>query len=635
MEKYDLIIVGAGPAGIFTAVELLRHGSKKHILLVEKGKPVEKRHCPKAELGHCVNCRPTCAITTGFSGAGAFSDGKLSLSYEVGGDLPTLIGEEFAQELIDYTDKIYLEFGADPHVEGIYTGEEIKEIRKNAIHAGLKLVDCPIRHLGTEKAQQLYQAIQNHLADSGVEVINISDVTGFPEICDGRVKTLHPNVHGGLLARRDDPEHLKALKDNHIEFIDMVCVNLYPFRETISKPGVKMEDAIENIDIGGPSMLRSAAKNWADVTVVCDPADYDAILDEIRAGGNTEKATRLKLSAKAYTHTAEYDAMIAAYMRAQAGLNEKLFLEFDLVQSLRYGENPHQSAKFYREGKEVPYSLAFARQLNGKELSYNNIQDANAALCIVREFDKPFCVGLKHMNPCGAATGKDVVEAWTKAYEADKVSIFGGIVATNCTVTREAAELMKPIFLEIIMAPKFDEGALEVLSAKKNLRLLEVSMDKGDVDPKQYVSVNGGLLVQDLDVATKAVTADMCVTKAKPAAEQMEDLNFGWHIVKHVKSNAIVAVKDGRTLGVGAGQMNRIGSAEIALKQAHAAGVTEGLVLASDGFFPFDDCVTLAAEYGVTAIVQPGGSVRDEDSIRKADEKGIAMVFTGERHFKH
>ena len=445
------------------------------------------------------------------------------------------------------------------------------------------------------------------LSDSGVEVINISDVTGFPEICDGRVKTLHPNVHGGLLARRDDPEHLKALKDNNIEFIDMVCVNLYPFRQTIAKPDVKMEDAIENIDIGGPSMLRSAAKNWADVTVVCDPADYEQVLGEIRAGGNTEKATRLKLSAKAYTHTAEYDAMIAAYMRAQAGLNEKLFLEFDLVQSLRYGENPHQSAKFYREEKEVPYSLAFARQLNGKELSYNNIQDANAALCIVREFDEPFCVGLKHMNPCGAAVGKDVVDAWTKAYEADKVSIFGGIVATNRTVTREAAELMKPIFLEIIMAPKFDEGALEVLCTKKNLRLLEVDMQQGDADSKQYVSVNGGLLVQDLDVATKTVTADMCVTKAKPAAAQMADLNFGWHIVKHVKSNAIVAVRD----------------------------VTEGLVLASDGFFPFDDCVTLAAEYGVTAIVQPGGSVRDEDSIRKADEKGIAMVFTGERHFKH
>ena len=378
-----------------------------------------------------------------------------------------------------------------------------------------------------------------------------------------------------------------------------------------------------------------AKRRYDELQQKGDKTPYAQILAEIGAGGNTEKATRLKLSAKAYTHTAEYDAMIATYMRAQAGLNEKLFLEFDLVQSLRYGENPHQSARFYREGKKVPYSLAFARQLNGKELSYNNIQDANAALCIVREFDKPFCVGLKHMNPCGAAVGKDVVEAWTKAYEADKVSIFGGIVATNRTVTKEAAELMKPIFLEIIMAPKFDEGALEVLCTKKNLRLLEVDMEQGAVGQKQYVSVNGGLLVQDLDVETKSVTADMCVTAAKPAAEQMDDMNFGWHIVKHVKSNAIVVVKDGRTLGVGAGQMNRIGSAEIALKQAHAAGVTEGLVLASDGFFPFDDCVTLAAEYGVTAIVQPGGSVRDEDSVKKADEKGIAMVFTGERHFKH
>lgn len=473
------------------------------------------------------------------------------------------------------------------------------------------------------------------LRESGVEVSNISDVTGFPEICDGRVKTLHPKVHGGLLARRDDPSHVEALRANGIEFIDLVCVNLYPFRETISKPDVKMEDAIENIDIGGPSMLRSAAKNWKDVTVVCDPADYAEVLDEIAATGNTERATRLRLSAKAYTHTAQYDAVIAAWMRSQAGLDEKLFLEFDRVQSLRYGENPHQSANFYREGRKVPYSLAFARQLNGKELSYNNIQDANAALCIVREFDRPFCVGLKHMNPCGAAEGRDVVEAWTKAYEADKVSIFGGIVATNRPVTREAAELMKPIFLEIIMAPKFDEGALEVLRTKKNLRLLEVDMDQDTASARQYVSVNGGLLVQDLDTTTRSVEASMCVTQRKPDAGQLADLNFGWRIVKHVKSNAIVAVRDGRTLGVGAGQMNRIGSAEIALKQARAAGVTEGIVLASDGFFPFDDCVTLAAEYGVTAIVQPGGSVRDEDSIRKADEKGIAMVFTGERHFKH
>lgn len=473
------------------------------------------------------------------------------------------------------------------------------------------------------------------LRESGIEVLNISDVTGFPEICDGRVKTLHPKVHGGLLARRDDPEHLKALEENGIEFIDLVCVNLYPFRQTIARPDVKMEDAIENIDIGGPSMLRSAAKNWADVTVVCDPADYGRILGEIRAGGNTEKSTRLQLSAKAYTHTAEYDMMIAGWMRNQAGLSEKLFLEFDLAQSLRYGENPHQGAKFYREAEPVPYSLAFARQLNGKELSYNNIQDANAALCIVREFDAPFCVGLKHMNPCGAATGKDVVEAWTKAYEADKVSIFGGIVATNRPVTREAAELMKPIFLEIIMAPKFEAGALEVLCTKKNLRLLEVPMDSKAGDVRQLVSVNGGLLVQELDTTTRTVEAGMCVTERRPAPEQMEDLNFGWRIVKHVKSNAIAVVKDGRTLGVGAGQMNRIGSAEIALKQARAAGFTEGLVLASDGFFPFDDCVTLAAEYGVTAIVQPGGSVRDEDSVKKADELGIAMCFVGERHFKH
>ena len=473
------------------------------------------------------------------------------------------------------------------------------------------------------------------LRDSGIEVLNISDVTGFPEICDGRVKTLHPKVHGGLLARRDVPEHLEALRANGIEFIDLVCVNLYPFRQTIAREGVTLEEAIENIDIGGPSMLRSAAKNWASVTVVCDPADYARILEEIRTGGATQRETRLQLSAKAYTHTAEYDMMIATYMRKQAGLEEKLFLEYTLAQPLRYGENPHQAANFYREERPVPYSLAFARQLTGKELSYNNIQDANAALCIVREFAEPFCVGLKHMNPCGAAVGKDVVEAWTKAYEADTVSIFGGIVATNCTVTREAAELMKPIFLEIIIAPKFDEGALEVLCTKKNLRLLEVPMEQRTEAVQQYVSVNGGLLVQNLDTTTRTVAADMTVTDKQPTAQQLADLNFGWHIVKHVKSNAIVVVKDGRTLGVGAGQMNRIGSAEIALRQARVAGYTEGLVLASDGFFPFDDCVTLAGEYGVTAIVQPGGSVRDEDSVRKANELGITMLFTGERHFKH
>ncbi|MCI7729624.1 MAG: bifunctional phosphoribosylaminoimidazolecarboxamide formyltransferase/IMP cyclohydrolase [Bacteroidales bacterium] len=473
------------------------------------------------------------------------------------------------------------------------------------------------------------------LQDNGIKVINISEVTGFPEICDGRVKTLHPKVHGGLLARRDDESHLKALKDNDIEFIDMVCVNLYPFRQTIAKPGVSMADAIENIDIGGPSMLRSAAKNYKDVTVVCDPSDYNLIIDEIKANGNTTPDTRLKLSAKAYTHTAEYDMCIANYMRKQAELSEKLFLEFDLVQNLRYGENPHQQAKFYRTADDLPYSLGCAKQLHGKELSYNNIQDADAALALVREFNVPFCVGLKHMNPCGAAIGKDVVDAWTKAYEADKVSIFGGIVATNCEITLEVAQLMKPIFLEIIMAPKFSKEAFELLSTKKNLRLIEVPMYKMPYTPMQYKSVCGGLLAQDMDLNTAEVVDDMTVTKKHASEAELDDLNFGLRIVKHVKSNAIVVVKNGQTLGIGAGQMNRIGSAEIALKQAHGNGVKENLVMASDAFFPFDDCVTLAHEMGVTAIVQPGGSVRDEDSIKKADECGISMLFSGMRHFKH
>ena len=473
------------------------------------------------------------------------------------------------------------------------------------------------------------------LREEGLKVINISDVTGFPEICDGRVKTLHPKVHGGLLARRDVQSHIDALKENGIEFIDMVCVNLYPFRQTIAKPDVTMEDAIENIDIGGPSMLRSAAKNFRDVTVVCDPQDYDRVIAEIREGGNTKLETRLQLSAKAFTHTAQYDACIATYLRDKAGLPEKLFLEFDIAQPLRYGENPHQQAKFYRSTTPVPFSLAHARQLNGKELSYNNIQDANAALNIVREFKQPFCVGLKHMNPCGAAVGATIGEAWRKAYEADQVSIYGGIVAVNRELDGETAAAMKPIFLEIIIAPSFSPEALEILTTKKNLRLLEVNMDRTGVRERQLVSVNGGLLVQDLDTVTKTVTTEMTVTEKRPAEEQLADMDFAWRIVKHVKSNAIVVVKNGATVGVGAGQMNRVGSAEIALREAKAKGMTEGLVLASDGFLPFDDTVALAAQYGVTAIVQPGGSIHDNDSIVKANELGIAMVFTGERHFKH
>ena len=480
------------------------------------------------------------------------------------------------------------------------------------------------------------------LKELGVPVTSVSDVTGFPEICDGRVKTLHPKIHGALLARRDIPEHMKELKDNDIETIDLVCVNLYPFRETIAKPNVTMEDAVEHIDIGGPSMLRSAAKNWESVTVVCNPADYETVLSEIKAGGNTTRETRLQLSAKAYTHTAEYDMAISTYMRAQAGLPEKLFLEYDLKQELRYGENPHQEAKFFASTVNEPFSLATAEQLNGKELSYNNIQDANATLNIAREFDEPFCVGVKHMNPCGSATGKTIAEAWKKAYEADKTSIFGGIVAANREIDLETAQMLKPIFLEIVMAPSFAPDALELLCTKKNLRVLKVDMTKDNTVRKQYVSMNGGMLVQDRDINTKPVAADQCVTELKPTAEQLADMEFAWKIVKHVKSNAIVVAKDGMTYGVGAGQMNRIGSAEIALKQAQNTLkeegkdiMNEGLVLASDGFFPFNDCVALAAEYGIKAIVQPGGSIRDEDSVKLANEKGITMLFTGERHFKH
>ena len=514
------------------------------------------------------------------------------------------------------------------------------------------------------------------LKEAGLPVTSVSDVTGFPEICDGRVKTLHPKIHGALLARRDIPDHMRQLEENGIGTIDIVCVNLYPFRETIAKPDVTMEDAIEHIDIGGPSMVRSAAKNWESVTIVVNPEDYATVISELKADGQTSRETRLQLSAKAYTHTAEYDMAISTWMRAQAGLPEKLFLEYDICQPLRYGENPHQEARFFKTANKVPYSLATAEQLNGKELSYNNIQDANAALNIVREFkDKPFAVGLKHMNPCGAGVGETIAEAWTKAYEGDKTSIFGGIVAFNREVDLATAEMLKPIFLEIVMAPSFAPDALELLCSKKNLRVLKVDME-GDVKNQMAcVSVNGGLLVQNQDLDTCALSLDQCVTKAKPTEAQMKDLEFTWKMVKHVKSNAIVVGCGGMLLGVGAGQMNRVGSAKIALEQAFDASsgcstvslrstpplasqseapvpplnvprvaVVEparlasnalNLVLASDAFFPFDDCVTLAAQYGVKAIVQPGGSIRDEDSIKKCDELGIAMLFTGERHFKH
>lgn len=474
------------------------------------------------------------------------------------------------------------------------------------------------------------------LDDAGVKTIGISDVTGFPEILGGRVKTLHPNVHGGLLAVRDSKSHQEQMKENNIDYIDLVCVNLYAFRKTVEN-GCAFEDAIENIDIGGPSMLRSAAKNHKYVTVVTDAADYDLVLNEIKENGDTSYETRLRLAAKVFRTTAQYDSMISQYLTEQTGEEnaESMTLNYTLKQSLRYGENPHQKAALY-EGSYTSYSIVHAKQLQGKELSYNNIQDANACLNLLKEFDEPTAVGLKHMNPCGVASADTIVEAWDNAYNADSVSIYGGIVAFNRPVTEELAKNIrdKKVFLEIIMAPSYDEKALEILAKKANCRVMEVDMTTPFKDKKQALTVNGGLLYQDLDNDIWNAEDLKVVTKKQPTKEEYEDLLFAMKCCKHVKSNAILVAKNKVTAGVGAGQMNRVGSAKIAMDWAKSQGITT-MVLASDAFFPFDDTVRLAKEYGVTAIIQPGGSIRDEDSIKACDELGISMVTTGMRHFKH
>ena len=474
------------------------------------------------------------------------------------------------------------------------------------------------------------------LEAAGVKTIGISDVTGFPEIMDGRVKTLHPKVHGGLLSVRTNPEHVKEMESNGIAPIDMVVVNLYPFKQTIEKEGTTFEDAIENIDIGGPSMLRSAAKNHAFVTVVVDNADYATVLDELKAHGDTTLETRRRLAAKVFRHTAAYDTYISTYLTEKTGEEypENLTLTFTKKQSLRYGENPHQDAAFYA-GKKQGFSMAWAEQLHGKELSYNNIQDADAALQILREFDGPTMVAVKHKNPCGVGLGETALEAWTRAYEADSVSIFGGIVASNREIDLPTAEAMKPVFLEIILAPSFTKEAFDHLSTKKNIRLMTFSTDKSNADERMYVSVAGGLLCQSLDRKRFEDYELKVVTEKAPTAAEMENLKLAMTICKHVRSNAITVACNGCIAGVGAGQMNRVGAAHIALEEAKAKGLIANLCLASDAFFPFDDVVKMAKEYGVTAIIQPGGSVRDEDSIKACNEFGIAMVFTGVRHFKH
>lgn len=473
------------------------------------------------------------------------------------------------------------------------------------------------------------------LAEHGIPVTSISDVTNFPEILDGRVKTLHPNIHGGLLAVRDDETHKQQLQEHGITPIDFVVVNLYPFQETIAKPSVTLMEAIEQIDIGGPTMLRAAAKNHAYVTAVVDPADYDVVIEQLKQYGEVLFETRRALAAKVFRHTAAYDAMIAQYLTNVIGETypETMTMTFVKKQSLRYGENPHQTAAFYEKPFSSSFSIAAAKQLHGKELSYNNINDANAALQIVAEFTEPAAVAVKHMNPCGVGVGETIAEAFQKAYEADPTSIFGGIVALNREVDEQTAAKLNDIFLEIVIAPSFTEQALAMLTKKKNIRLLTVDFQAERKQEPFIVSVRGGLLVQDEDIYTIDDANIQVVTERQPTEEEWANLTFAWRVVKHVKSNAIVLAKDGMTIGVGAGQMNRVGAAKIAIEQAGEKA--NGAVLASDAFFPMSDTVEVAAQAGVTAIIQPGGSIRDEDSIQKANEYGMAMVFTGVRHFKH
>ena len=473
------------------------------------------------------------------------------------------------------------------------------------------------------------------LQEEEIEATEISDITGFPECLDGRVKTLHPAVHAGLLAMRSNPEHMKQLQELHIEPIDMVIVNLYPFKATILKDGVTRAEAVENIDIGGPTMLRAAAKNYQDVAVIVNPEDYETVVNELKANGEVSLATKKLLSYKVFEHTSVYDTLIATYLRGQLGIEypQKISFAFEKVQDMRYGENPHQSAAFYRNALPNTACIAEAKQLNGKELSFNNINDTNGAIELLREFKKPCAVAVKHTNPCGVAEGETLLDAYKKAYACDPVSIFGGIVAFNGVVDEElAAELVK-IFLEVVVAKGYTDKALEVLKSKANLRVLVID----DIDcPRKYAEpdlkrVAGGLLIQQKDTVLFDETKR--VTKSDVTESQKADLEFAYKVVKHCKSNAIVVAKDGATLGIGVGQTSRVWAMQQAIE--HAGDRVKGAVVASDAFFPFRDCVDLCASAGISGIIQPGGSIRDNDSIDACDENGIAMLFCGNRHFKH
>jgi phosphoribosylaminoimidazolecarboxamide formyltransferase/IMP cyclohydrolase len=481
------------------------------------------------------------------------------------------------------------------------------------------------------------------LREKGIAVKDVSDFTGFPEMLDGRVKTLHPKIHGGLLGLRDNPEHVATMKEHGIEPIDMVVVNLYPFEATVARPDCTLEEAIENIDIGGPTMLRSAAKNNRDVTVIVDPEDYSGVLDEMKkSGGTVSRESNFSLAVKVYQHTAAYDGAISNWLGLRTGegiadFPNSLSLQYKKAQGMRYGENPHQKAAFYVERQVGEASISTARQIQGKELSYNNIADTDAALECVKQFSEgPACVIVKHANPCGVALGGNLLQAYERAFSTDPESAFGGIVAFNRELDGETAKaIVDRQFVEVIIAPKVSAGAVEAVAAKKNVRLLECGAWPAEPGTRlDFKRVNGGLLVQDADL--ELIDAIKVVTRRAPTDKEMEDLLFTWRVAKFVKSNAIVYGRDGMTVGVGAGQMSRVNSARIAaIKAEHAGLEVKGSVMASDAFFPFRDGIDNAAAAGIAAVIQPGGSIRDEEVIAAADEHGMAMVFTGMRHFRH
>ena len=479
------------------------------------------------------------------------------------------------------------------------------------------------------------------LKQEGVKVKEISELTGFPECLDGRVKTLHPKVHAGILAMRNKPEHMEELKKLDIDTIDFVVVNLYPFKQTILKEKVTREEAIENIDIGGPTMLRSAAKNYQNVTVITDPEDYEIVLNELETTGSVSLDTKFRFMQKVFEHTANYDAMIANYIKNQRkdeDFPETLTLTFEKVQDMRYGENPHQKAALYKEIGKCEGSLTTAKQLNGKELSFNNINDTNGALELLKEFEEPTVVACKHGNPCGVGSDSDIYIAWQKAFTADKTSIFGGIVVSNREITVKMAQEMKEIFLEVIVAPSYESEALELLKTKKNVRVLQLDAISKKQRENAYdvKKINGGAIIQTID--SKLLENYEVVTNRAPTEKELEDLLFTWKIVKYVKSNGIAIGKEKQSIGIGPGQVNRIWATKQAIEHGEeliGKGVTKGAVLASDAFFPFSDCVEEAHKAGITAIVQPGGSIKDQDSIDKCNEYGMAMIFTKMRHFRH